>query len=75
MGEEGGGIKGGMKRVVFSMCHYCGRSVSEGRARKIRKIKITTREKTRPGIAMVEPFKPLNPLCIELTTCLWPHLQ
>ena len=44
MGEGGRGIKGGMKRVVFSMCHYCGRSVSEGRARKIRKIKITTGE-------------------------------
>ena len=48
-GKDGGGIKGGMKRVVFSMCHYCGRSVSEGRARKIRKIKITTRGEDKAG--------------------------
>ena len=40
-------MKRGMKRVVFYMCHYCGRSVSEGRSHKIRKIKITGGEDLR----------------------------
>ena len=38
---RGWSINGGMKRVVYYMCHYCGWSVSGGRAHKIRKIKIT----------------------------------
>ena len=41
MFERGSGRIWGMTRVVFYTCHYCGWSVSGGRSRKIRKIKIT----------------------------------